>query len=122
MIQKINTQAFENPTKNINGRVYLTRSFLLNNKTLGLSRGFLIPDDFIAEVESFVKRNLIKIPINEEEFLYKSCTRCLKAHIMKKSTEFGLDKGTISFLEQMLGGETGHHGHYMDEDELIRVD
>ena len=92
---------------------------ILKSKILAIEKGILIPDNLIAEIDSFCKRNnLISIPQNET---HTSCPDCLKAHALKRATALGLDPQSISFLSIMLNGKIGHNGYYLDGERLIRI-
>jgi len=119
MILKINPYALEQ--KNIEREVSETRNFFLKKKSIALQKGLLIPDDLIAEIESFVERNSLATLNGINKTWNKCCDRCLKAHIMRKAEEFGLDNGTIKYLESLMKTETGHNGYYLDEDKLIKL-
>lgn len=78
--------------------------------------GVYIFEDVIQELEDFVHRNLI---VESDKNGY--CGRCLKAHAMHQLKKSGLSKEAIRFMDNIFLCETGHHGYYLDENNLIRI-
>ena len=125
MILKIQQTAFERE-KNSGDQIYLHKMThnLLDYKMDGLVKGFIIPDDLIAELEYYIRRNsLNKFVIREEckSKIHECCPRCLKAHMLKTAEKMGISEGGRQFLSLFVGGEAGHDGYYLDNDELIKV-
>lgn len=121
MTLNINPQALELQTKKIEREVFNT-SFFLKKKISVIKRGILIPDDLIAEIESFRERNtLATLKGENEKVVHKCCQQCLKAHIISKSKEIGLDDNSISYLDNIMGCETGHSGYYLDNNNLKKL-
>lgn len=87
---------------------------LVHYKVIGLTRGLIIPDDLIAKMESFMKRNSIKEANH-------CCPNCLKAHILKTANDIGISRDGKQFLSLFIGGEAGHNGYYLDGDELVKI-
>lgn len=96
---------------------------LVDYKVLGLTKRLLIPDDLIAEMESYISRNSFKKAFSQFSLDMPSgcCIRCLKAHMVKKAEEHGLTRGGIKFLSSFLDGEAGHYGYYLDGEDLIKL-
>ncbi|MEI6731351.1 MAG: hypothetical protein WCK90_01590 [archaeon] len=95
---------------------------LLSSKREAFKLGALIPDDLIANLEEFTRRNaLSKIAFLDEEHANECCPRCLKAHAMKKAQDMGLDNVSLAFISALFPGEVGHLGYYTDGDRLIEI-
>ena len=97
---------------------------LLDYKFVGLAKGFIIPDDLIAELEDYAERNLLKNIVSDKEhkkMIEGCCPRCLKAHMLKTAGQLGISTEGRQFLSLFMKGEAGHHGYYLDEDELIEI-
>jgi len=96
---------------------------LVNYKILGLSKGLIIPDDLIAEMESYTSRNSFKKIFREIalDMPHGCCPRCLKAHMIKTAEKIGLQSESIRFLSYFTKGEAGHYGYYLDGNELIKI-
>ncbi len=121
MTIKITPQLTETKEK-IEEESFLT--YLLNYKMSALNKGILIPDLLISEIEKFNKSNYIALtesPLNKERYIYHSCPRCLKAHTLKKAQEIGLDEAAINYVSQLFDCEKGHHGYYLDNEELKEI-
>lgn len=119
MILKINNQALEQEI--LAREVFEARNFFLRKKNIALHKGLMIPDDLIAEIEEFTERNSLAITKGVDKIAHKCCDRCLKAHILRKAEEFGLDQDSVNFLDSLIKVETGHNGYYLDEDRLIKI-
>ncbi|MEK6856003.1 MAG: hypothetical protein AABX66_02475 [Nanoarchaeota archaeon] len=91
---------------------------LIKAKVLALARGILIQDELIASIESFVERNNV---IEPKGTSHTSCPHCLKAHTIKKAKELELDRESVRFLSNLIKGNLGHDGYYLDGDELIKI-
>ncbi|MEK6849957.1 MAG: hypothetical protein AABX85_00085 [Nanoarchaeota archaeon] len=125
MILKIHQTAFEYETNKAN-QIYLQRMThdLLSHKITGLTHGFIIPDDLIAELESFIKRNSLNRLVLKEDCaakIHECCPRCLKAHMIKKAEEMGISYEGKEFLVSFMKGEVGHNSYYLDKDKLIKI-
>lgn len=97
---------------------------LLDYKILGLTKGLIIPDDLIAELELFAQRNSLKEIIedeNQRELIDGCCPRCLKAHMLKTAERLGISLEGRQFLSMFMRGEVGHQGYYLDGEELIEI-
>ena len=95
---------------------------LLNHKILGLTKGLLIPDDLIAELESYAQRNSLNHTVSDlDEGKIIFCPKCLKAHMLKTSEKMGISPEGREFLSLFIKGDIGHNGYYLDEDELIEI-
>ena len=97
---------------------------LLDYKIQGLAKGLIIPDDLIAELESYAERNplhkLVKNAQSKKEIM-GCCPRCLKAHMLKTAENLGISQEGRQFLSLFMQGEAGHNGYYLDADELIKI-
>jgi len=122
---KTSYQAIEHEKNNANQVQYSRKvaSTLLRHKMNGLVRGLIIPDNLIAELEEYTERNSLANLVPEEcrEEVYGCCPRCLKAHMIKTAEQLGLSSKEREFLSLFVDGETGHHGYYMDGDELVKI-
>lgn len=87
-------------------------SVLEKNNKLGRA---LLDSRILLELEVFTKRNALSKQIND------CCPRCLKAHLIKKAKEYSLFS-EIKNIESLLQEEPGHHGYYLDEDEIVKID
>ncbi|MBI2632085.1 hypothetical protein HYW75_03715 [Candidatus Pacearchaeota archaeon] len=72
-----------------------------------------LPSQILREMGEFKKRNRI---IGE---IY--CKKCFNAHILKKAREYKLREDLIIKLKDNFESEIGHHGYYLDGDELIKL-
>lgn len=108
MVYRQQLTASEAPSEGI-----LLRRLLLKRKNELLHKGSIISDNFIADVESFVGRNLIH---NKEV-----CSKCLKGFMISKAHEHELSKAGRELVENFLADETGHMGYYLDENEVKPV-
>lgn len=118
MINQIKNQAFAQYTRP-SVTSYVINNFaktLLIQKSAALEKGLLITDDLIAEAESFIERNACVKQRNDSY-----CAHCLKAHIIRKAEELGLTGKTIKYLNEIMPGNVGHEGYYLDNDELREV-
>jgi len=80
-----------------------------------------IPRELMKEIESFVKRNaLVEVAssLDGRKPIYHCCPSCLKAHLVKKTNS---NKKIERLLSELLGYETGHHGYYMDGENLVKI-
>lgn len=81
-----------------------------------------LPDDLLAELENFARKNALIVSESDEGKLHHCCVRCLKAHALKKAKEIKLDKKRMSWLNDMFGNELeGHEGYYVDGGKLIKL-
>ena len=97
------------------------RTFSL--EVLGLPEKKL-SDVLLKEAEEFRKRNslaLVGHTIPDKKPIFKCCSSCLKAHLIKKAEEKNLDKDLMEVLFLMVEHETGHHGYYLDGEEMIKI-
>ncbi len=98
---------------------------LLREKHQALLKGILIPDDFIAELDSFCSRNSIvslkRLPRGSSR-LSSCCPNCLKAFALQKADEMLLGDFAYQFINKLIHGETGHDGYYLDNEELKKQD
>ncbi len=97
---------------------FLLRRTLLEHKQDALQKGVLLPDDFIASVESFAERNIIHI--NKKSYK-EVCPRCLKAFIGEAAIAHGLPQEGKTLLDSLFPEEAGHNGYYLDNDEVKKV-
>ncbi len=70
-----------------------------------------LPPFLEEEKNMFIKRN--KISGN------KCCPWCLKAHLLKKADELGMEEWAIALIHQKFPGKAGHRGHYLDEEKVF---
>lgn len=97
---------------------------LLDYKMHGLSKGLIIPDDLIAELEEYAKRNSlgkIASDFDNPVHINECCPRCLKAHMLKTAEKIGISPEGRQFLSLFMPGEVGHSGYYLDEEELVEI-
>ena len=118
MIQKIKNQALAQYNSPYNESYVIgpLAKILLDQKVIALRKGLLITDDLIAEADAFIGRNSC---VEHRSDAY--CPHCLKAHMIKKAEELGLTEDTIEYLNEIMPGEVGHEGYYLDIDELVEV-
>ncbi|MBU0907487.1 MAG: hypothetical protein KKD18_04635 [Nanoarchaeota archaeon] len=82
-----------------------------------------MPREILEEMRKFVERNslvIIAYRIDGRKPLHCCCSRCLKAHLIKKCKERGFgEQGKV--ISRMFNCETGHNGYYIDDSELFEV-
>lgn len=125
MILKTYQQALENIRKITEINSLDFRGVMLSSKSEALPYGVMLPDNLIAEMESFTERNSIvsieaQVGKSRAE-LNRCCPRCLKAHALKTGKEIGLDKLSLSFISGLFECELGHEGYYLDGDSLVKI-
>lgn len=98
MTLKQNSQALENKEENYSG----------SKGAVGEGA-----ESLLKEINLFIKRN----SLNEGHF----CEKCLKAHILKKASEFKVSSELIKKLNSLSKVEIGHSGYYLDENNLVRI-
>jgi len=49
------------------------------------------------------------------------CPRCLKAHLIRKAKELGMDVKNVKPFLASLGEEVGHNGYYMDGEGVHEI-
>jgi len=76
---------------------------------------------YIMELDAFCHRNNLKHD-NENREKVICCPSCLKAHAMKIAEMHNLDEDSIEFIMDILEGEIGHDGYYLDNEELLKID
>lgn len=96
--------------------------YLLETKPYAITQGILIPDNLIAEIESFIKRNTLVIRKDAVTGgkVHHCCHHCLKAHALKIASEIGLDEAALNYIDSIFDCIAGHDGYYLDEEELIK--
>ncbi len=72
-----------------------------------------LPPFLKAERDKFIERNRI----SEENY----CPWCLKAYLIEKALEKGMEKWAISIIKQFLPGRKGHGGYYLDEGKVRKI-
>jgi len=117
---KQSQHALEISSKILEGKVPIG-SLLLKYRDFGLDNGILIPDILIAELEDFAARNAVN-GLHKDKLKMHCCTRCLKAHALRKSDEIGLDRKTKVFLANLFECEEGHNGYYLDKERVIEIE
>ena len=85
----------------------------MQHKTKGLQRGIILPDNFIAAVESYAERNVV----HDKEV----CPRCLKAYMLEAGKEHELSSDAKELINHLFPEEAGHIGFYLDEREVRPV-
>jgi hypothetical protein len=85
-------------------------------------RAYLL-ESLLYEIDLFVKRNILVKTLEKETHkkVKKCCQQCLKAHLMNKLQEIGIDSSFVRALDSGFSCETGHNGYYMDGKKLIEV-
>lgn len=125
MILKTYQNALENIRKITETNSLDIRGMMLSSKIEALPHGVMLPDNLIAEMESFTERNsLINIEAQAQmgkAELNHCCPRCLKAHALKVGRDLGLDNVSLSFISGLFDCELGHEGYYLDGDNLIKI-
>lgn len=87
---------------------------LLKRKQIALQSGILIPDDAIAAIDDYCKRNKI---VDQG---HGCCPDCLKAHHFTVLSDY-IGKARASELIKDLPGDLGHNGYYLDKEELKKI-
>jgi hypothetical protein len=72
-----------------------------------------LPPFLRKEMSEFTERN--KISGNN------CCPWCLKAHLIEKALEQGMEEWAISAIKQLLPGRKGHRGYYLDKGEVRKI-
>lgn len=127
MVTKLKSKKNEQSLFNEQIEATSLRAKLLEHKMQALRRGVIIPDSFLAEIEDFALRNAIEQnsqSSNEIVFSQKDpyfCERCVKAFALHHGKEHGLTKEAIVSLDNLFEIDAGHHGYYLDDDELISL-
>lgn len=118
MTIKKGQQALELYTTDVVGPRFI--SYILEKKKAALMKGTIIPDDLIAEMESFSDRNAI-VEIESKNDGKICCPQCLKAYAFTKAKEFGLPNSAFAELGRMIKGKMGHEGYYLDQNKLFKI-
>jgi hypothetical protein len=66
------------------------------------------------EKEKFLGRNKISGD--------RCCPWCLKAYLIERAKEKGMEDWAISMINQKLPGRSGHNGYYEDGGEIVKLD
>lgn len=85
---------------------------------------FLLSPRLLREMELFTRRNSLVIvahTLKDMAPMHCCCERCLKAHLLKKTKEFALDKGYEKVVERLFECDAGHEGYYLDKNKMFRV-
>jgi len=118
MIQKILQPAPENSSFVIVKQITPFVRHMLKAKLLALTKGILIHDNLISELDSFVERNKL---FENKNYPYTCCPHCLKAHAIKLADDYGLDSNGKYFLISLFKGNIGHGEYYLDNEELKKI-
>jgi hypothetical protein len=70
-----------------------------------------LPLDHLAEIKSFIQRNIIAKG--------ECCERCLKAHLLKISKDEPIH--VHKTMKGYLRVEIGHNGYYLDGEEVRKI-
>jgi hypothetical protein len=121
MVLQINSKDFEDPD---DGEQIVERQInaIIERLRHSESEGIDIPDELINEISFFSQKNVMDISYNFEGMESKNvkvcCSRCVKAHLIKKANDLGLEGEIIAFLDEQIPGKIGHEGYYLDEGEV----
>jgi len=74
-----------------------------------------------AEMQDFIDRNKIQVELQNRYSIESFCVRCLKAHLLVKAEQAGMEEELISNFLGRWDGEIGHQGYYLDNDEVVRI-
>lgn len=77
-----------------------------------------LPSGYVQDISSFSDRNNL---VKSEEGLKICCLQCLKAHVIKKGKEYGLEDDLIEKISSNLDCEAGHEGYYLDNGKLLSI-
>lgn len=83
-----------------------------------------LPTEVINEMKEFTARNALFVfasCLEGKEPCHKCCEQCLKAHTLKKCKEMNLGTKIYTLLDEVFPCETGHDGHYVDNDTLLKI-
>jgi hypothetical protein len=69
-----------------------------------------LPPFLKEERDKFIKRNRISGK--------NYCPWCLKAYLIEKAAEKGMEEWAISAIKQFLHCRKGHSGYYLDNEEV----
>jgi|GEM_PF-3765564 len=92
-----------------------SESLLINEDSFTfpiLTQDIKISSSVKREAKLFLKRNILAK--NE------CCPRCLKAHLVKHAKQ-SLNILQALLVEEIIPFEAGHHGYYMDAEEVIKI-
>ncbi len=104
-------------------RFKTTLSNILSQEKVS-SSGVEIPRALIDEMESFTERNSLAViahTLKNKKPIHICCSRCLKAHMLKKAKELRLNNRTLRVMNLYIKGPIGHNGFYIDKEELKKV-
>ncbi len=75
-----------------------------------------ISNSLKEEIRLFAKRNSLA----KRNSVNECCPRCLKAHLIKHAKQ-SPDLLQALLVEEFIPFEAGHHGYYMDAEEVIKI-
>lgn len=119
MINKNQSITFENQYDGVRSEMISPlASLLIQKRRPILRKHYFFPDSLLEEIEDFASRNEIAESSKSD---FRCCPDCLKAHVVKKARDSGLDSKSISLLSKIFRGKLGHEGYYLDKEELIKL-
>jgi len=119
MISKTNFQTLEPPDGGKSIVVQEVDKLIVRMQNAD-REGIFISGKLIDKIKEFVRRNSLNLYDGEKNILV-CCYSCLRAHIMKTSKELGLSPEIIAYLGDLLTGEIGHNGYYLDSKKIIKI-
>lgn len=72
-----------------------------------------LPPFLVEERRNFTERN--RVSGNN------CCPWCLKAYLVEKAIEKGMEEWAISMINRKFPGKTGHNGYYMDTGGVKKI-
>ncbi|MEK6892722.1 MAG: hypothetical protein AABX07_00810 [Nanoarchaeota archaeon] len=82
-----------------------------------------ISSSLLKEIEKFKKRNCLIAGFDSKLSGIKSicCEQCLKAFILSKTEDFGLNSQLKEAINLSFKCETGHNSYYLDGGKLLTL-
>jgi len=83
-----------------------------------------IPRSLLHEINIFTLRNPVMevaSKVRSRSPVYGCCSRCLKAYLIRRARAEGYGKEVEEAIGEMLKCEIGHHGYFMDGEDLVKV-
>jgi hypothetical protein len=77
--------------------------------------------ELINEITQFIERNKI-VETDSVVSSKECCPNCLKAHIKYKLKKIKMPLKDKTNMLNILDGDIGHSGYYLDEEKLIKLD
>jgi len=83
-----------------------------------------LPSRVLEEMRGFIRRNSLAVVayrIENKKPLHCCCSKCLKAHLIKRSNELHLSRNVESVLNKIFDCDEGHESYYLDGGDLVEI-